>query len=81
MQPDPDTTEQSEQQEYPSCEFYTISNSNNPNRFVVNTQFELYTEFIDDKPIKYQTISTNYLDVLNEPAKMNLNPPGITSKT
>lgn len=47
----------------------------------MNTQFELYTEFVDEKPIKYQTLSTNYLDVLNDPAIMSFSPPVITGKS
>lgn len=78
VQADDDQTEQQDQLEYPSCEFYNVTHSNSPNRFVVNTQFELYTDFVDGKPVKYETLSTNYLDVLDQAAKMNFNPPNLT---
>ncbi|XP_055317748.1 uncharacterized protein LOC129576552 [Sitodiplosis mosellana] len=78
VQPDQEPTEEQDQHEYPSCEFYTVTHSNETSRFVVNTQFELYTGFVDEKPAKYETHSTNYLDVLEEAAKMSYNPPNLS---
>lgn len=77
MQPEQDPSEQQSEQEYPSCEFYTVTQSNELDRFVVNTQFDLYTDFVNDKPVKYESYSKNYLDLLKEPGKFNFNPPAI----
>lgn len=78
VQAEDDQTEQQDQHDYPSCEFYNVTHSSSPNRFVVNTQFELYTDLVDGKPAKYETLSTHYLDVLDQAAKMNFNPPNLT---
>lgn len=62
--------------EIPSCEFYTLTSSDEPNQFVINTTFEIYPEFIDNEPLKIESISTKYLTAWDEadPTKMNFAP-------
>lgn len=75
VQPDLDTAGQTED-DLPSCEFYHIGQSQNPNVYVVNTMFELYDEVEGDRPHQYDSVSTNYLMVFgDEPARMSFAPP------
>lgn len=77
IQLDQDSTDESSK-EIPSCEFYTLTPSDDePNQITINTTFEIYPEFIDDKPLKFETISTKYLTIWDDadPNKMNFAPP------
>lgn len=75
VQPNFDSDDDNEQ-DIPSCEFYNVTKGEQPNTFVVNTEFELYAQFDGDKPLKYSSISTNYLSALDEnlPAMMQITP-------
>lgn len=75
MQPDSGADEQNDQ-EMPSCEYYDIFYSDQPNKYIVNSLFELYARFEGNTPLQYESVSTNVLTVLNEyiPAKMHLMP-------
>lgn len=69
MQPESDTNpisdEQSEEN-MPSCESYNIMAGNQPQKFVVNTNFELYPPTTEPKPIKYETKSVHTLTVRDD---------------
>lgn len=60
----------------PSCEYYNVTRGQEANKFVVNTLFELYTQFDGDVPLQYESISTSRLTSFNEnaPAMMSITP-------
>ncbi|XP_031623293.1 uncharacterized protein LOC116340768 isoform X2 [Contarinia nasturtii] len=67
VQPDVDESEQDEnEQEIPSCEFYNVTESKKSNQYIVRTVFELYTNYEEERPLKYETVSKHYLKQLDE---------------
>lgn len=75
VQPDLDSNDDSEE-DVASCEHYNLANSDQHNKFIVNTQFEIYPETTGPKPVKYESTSTNYLTTLDDenPATMSYTP-------
>lgn len=60
----------------PSCESYNVTSTDEPNKYVIQTLFELYTKFEGDTPYQYESISNTNLTVLDEnsPAKFFTTP-------
>lgn len=76
VQPGIDSDDQNEP-ETPSCEYYNITNSNRPNLYIVNEMIEIYARFEGNTPLQYESTSMSYLNAFNGyvPASMQMRPP------